>query len=158
MAATLNTAQAKTREELLAKGLFNNGQKPSSLKETKKTLSPQSSVRQTDILSKAPKIPPVANLSVPTKQLNEKPPEIKPQTSQQATTPLTFLSKPPNSSGQPTNPSPQGSTSSLAQIKNAPPPVTTTLHSQNANPLGGSGNTGPKNTGIVFIGIKSSPA
>jgi|688.fasta_scaffold493649_1 hypothetical protein len=153
-----NKAQAKNREELLAKGLFNNGQKPSSLKETKKTSPSQSSVRPTDILSKAPEIPPVANLSVPTKQLNEKPPEIKPQTSQQATTPLTFLSKPPNSSGQPTNPSPQGSTSSLAQIKNAPPPVTTTLHSQNANPLGGSGNTGPKNTGIVFIGIKSSPA
>jgi hypothetical protein len=113
---------------------------------------------QTDSLNKATEIPQVPSLSVPTKQLKENTPEIKRQIPQQATTPLTFLSKPPNSSGQPTNPPPQGSTSSLAQIKNAPPPVTTTLHSQNANPLGGSGNTGPKNTGIVFIGIKSSPA
>jgi hypothetical protein len=34
-----NKAQAKNREELLAKGLFNNGQKPSSLKETKKNFT-----------------------------------------------------------------------------------------------------------------------
>ncbi len=140
-----NKAQAKNREELLAKGLFNNGQKPSSLKETKKTLSPQSSVRQTDILSKAPKIPPVANLSVPTKQLNEKPPEIKPQTSQRNIPSFTSAVRglAVNATVQPTNPTPP---------------------SQNTNPLaaalsnGGSGNTGPKNTGIVFIGIKSSPA
>ena len=144
--ATLDTAQAKNREELLAKGLFNNGQEPSSLKEIKKTLSSQTSTNtpQTDILSKAPEIPPVANLSVPTKQLNEKPPEIKPPISQPQT---------------------QAPAPSQTQTKNAPPPVTTTQPSQRAsNPVvaalsnGGSGNTGPKNTGIVFIGIKSSPA
>ena len=164
--ATLDTAQAKTREELLAKGLFNNGQKPSSLKETKKTSPSQSSVRPTDILSKAPEIPPVANLSVPTKQLNEKPSEIKRQIPQQATTPLTFLSKPPNSSGQPTNPSQQGSAPTQKQTNNAPtpPPITTPASQRTSNPVvgalsnGGSGNTGLKNTGIVFIGIKSSPA
>jgi hypothetical protein len=121
---------------------------------------------QTDILSKAPEIPPVANLSVPTKQLNEKPSEIKRQIPQQATTPLTFLSKPPNSSGQPTNPSQQGSAPTQKQTNNAPtpPPITTPASQRTSNPVvgalsnGGSGNTGLKNTGIVFIGIKSSPA
>jgi hypothetical protein len=116
MAATLNTAQAKTREELLAKGLFNNGQEPSSLKKTKKTLSSQTSTNtpQTDILSKAPKIPPVANLSVP-----------------------------------------QGSTSSLAQIKNAPPPVTTTPPSQKASNPVVPASKGNKHTGIFTIGPSS---
>jgi hypothetical protein len=144
--ATLNTAQAKTREELLAA----NAQKKVDPQKAQKPS--QSSVGPTDILSKAPDIPPVANLSVPTKQLNEKPPEIKPQTSQQATTPLTFLSKPPNSSGQPTNPSQQGSAPTQKQTNNAPNPLAAALSNE------GSGNTGRKNTGIVFIGIKSSPA